>query len=181
MALTDWNYIENLAEKSLAGDQIGYREFLELLQSYVEKKVRKSIPRDAQDDVIQEILLGIHKSLKTLDLSRSCKSWVNAIAHYKVADYLRSLYSEELISDKRDDIADLSSSDSVENKQYINHLTSILNPNEKQIILKLKYEGHSVADVAKELGQTEANIKVISFRAIKKMREFINDEEFHER
>ncbi len=180
MSKTNWNYIDSLAKKAISGDQGSYREFLEFVLDYVQIKINMMIPASSRDDVLQEVLLGVHKSLKTLDTERSCKSWINAIAHYKVSDFLRTVYKENR---SEEDVYDLSlfQVDKAELKQYITHITSILNDNEREILLKLKYEGYSVSEVAKELDLSESNVKVISFRAIKQIREFVTDEEFNER
>jgi RNA polymerase sigma-70 factor (ECF subfamily) len=179
MSKTNWNHIDLLAKKTISGDQNSYREFLECIRDYVQIKINRTIPASSRDDVLQEVLLAIHKSLKTLDLSKSCKSWVNAIAHYKVSDFLRTLYKE---INFENELGDLISSDIdlTEIKQYITHVTSILNDNERLILFKLKYEGYTVSEVAKEVALSESNIKVISFRAIKKVRKFLVQKEFNE-
>lgn len=180
MSKTNWNYIDKLAKKSILGDQESYRKFLESVQAYVQIKINLMIPASSRDDVLQEVLMAIHKSLKTLDTERTCKAWVNAIAHYKVSDFLRGLYHNNSAELEVDELTS-SDIDKSELKQYINHVTSILSKNESQILLKLKYEGYSVAEVANDVGLSESNIKVILFRAIRKIREFIIDEEFNER
>lgn len=180
MSKTNWNHIDFLAKKVLSGEKEYYREFLELIQDYVKIKINKMIPATGREDVTQEILLAVHKSLKTLDTKRSCKAWINAISHYKVSDYLRTLYKESntILENEQTSITDLSQT---EVRQYLSHLTSVLSKGEIEILLKLKYEGFSISEVAKEVNLSESNIKVISFRAIKKMRELITDEEFNER
>lgn len=180
MGKTNWNHIDALVKKVISGDQDSYREFLECIRDYVQIKINLTIPASSRDDVLQEVLLAIHKSLKTLDLSKSCKSWVNAIAHYKVSDFLRGLYKDNYIDKEVDELITFEP-DLVELKQYITHITSILKDSERQILLKLKYEGYSVSEVAIEEGLSESNVKVISFRAIKKIREYIIDKEFNER
>ena len=180
MNRTNWNHIDILARKAIGGDQVSYREFLECIRDYVQIKINLTVPASSRDDVLQEVLLAIHKSLKTLDLSKSCKPWVNAIAHYKVSDFLRELYKENISEQEVDKLTTLDL-DLMELKQYVTHITSVLNENEKQILLKLKYEGYSISEVAKAVDLNESNIKVISYRAIKKIRKFLLDEEFNER
>ncbi len=180
MSATNWNHIDKLAKKAITGDQKCYREFLELVRDYVQTKVFLTVSSSSRDDVIQEILLGIHKSLRTLDTSKSCRSWVNAIAHYKVSDYLRQIYKDNTseLEDEKHESIDF---DSTEFRQLLDHISTVLSDKEMNIFMKLKYEGYSIAEVSKEVGLSESNIKVISFRAIKKIREFIMQEEFYEK
>lgn len=178
MSLTDWNYIDSLARKSLLGDKKAYKEFLISISSYINLKVKKTLPQGLREDASQEILMAIHKSMKTLDNAKSCKAWVNAIAHYKVCDVLRRIYKEkdhiEFVDHQDREI------DNVLIKQYIEKIKNSLKENESTILFKLKYEGHSISEVASEMGMSENNVKVISFRAIRKARELIIKEEFYE-
>jgi RNA polymerase sigma-70 factor (ECF subfamily) len=181
MTETNWNYIDNLAKEAINGDQSSYKDFLSLISDYVRKKIWRAIPKNNQEDVVQEVLLAIHKSLKTLDTSKPCKPWINAICHYKVNDCLRFIYKNANISDD-DQIENhhVEEFDQTEFKQFVEHASKPLSNNEAKILMMLKYEGHSVSEVSKNLGKSESNIKVISFRAIKKIREFLSKEEFYE-
>ena len=178
---TDWNYINQLAIKSLNGDKYSYRTFLNLLSTYLKSKIIRTIPDNYIDDVLQETLLAIHKSLKTLDTNRSCRPWINAIAHYKVNDCLRGIYKDSNNNYEKIDQLFNEEIDSTEIKQYLEYITTPLNSSEKRILILLKYEGHSVIEVSNLTGNTVSNTKVISFRAMKKIRDFVSEKEFHER
>ena len=175
----DWNNINNLAVASLSGDRDSYRHFLAKIKSYISMIIMQKVPETSRDDVIQEVLLAIHKSLKTLDPKKCCRPWVNAITHYKISDYLRKHYADMGNNHEIEDLRSIDF-DRTEFNQYIEHITSILDERERALLIRLKYEGDSIANVAKEYKLSESNVKKITSRTIKKLREFIKSEEFHE-
>ena len=48
------------------------------------------------DDLMQEILISIHKARHTYDGNRPYKPWVYAIAKFRLQDHLRAHYSDQL-------------------------------------------------------------------------------------
>lgn len=174
-----WEEIQELASKSLNGDQAAYELFLTEISNYLKLKIRYSIPQDSREDVLQEILMAIHASLKTLEVSRPVKPWVNAIAHYKVSDFLRSHYKKSNQVSFEEEMTLIESISTVENKLMLEKILIPLTEFERKVILLLKYNGESIEDVSKSLGKSESNIKIICFRALKKMREILAKEEFY--
>lgn len=176
----NWNQMDEWARKSLSGDKQSYRHFLESLGPYLKARIRKTIPDHYREDAFQEILLAIHKSLKSLDPSKPVRPWVNAIAHHKVLDFLRSIYKDSQLEYEAEENLSDEHWDKVELQNSIEQLISPLSDTEKNVLMLLKYKEHSVKEVSKMLGLTESNVKVISFRAIRKLRENILQREFHE-
>jgi RNA polymerase sigma-70 factor, ECF subfamily len=175
-----WQEIQQLAAQSQDGDQVSYEDFLNRIYAYLKRKIRYSIPLNAQDDVIQETLLAIHSSFKTLDRKKSPKSWINAIAHYKICDFLRNHYSKFSHEREIQDELIFEDIDKVEEKELIENLLSRLNETERLVILSLKYQGQTLSELSKNIGKTEANLKVICFRALAKMRQLLLEEELYE-
>lgn len=176
----DWDQLAALAQNSLDGDKASYRLFLKALSPYLESRIRKSIPEHYREDALQEVLLAIHKSLKTLDPNKDIKPWINAIAHYKVCDFLRQVYQDSKNDVKNQDELPQDNWNKIELKNLIDNILSPLSKTEKSVLLLLKYEGYSVNEVATKLSLSSSNVKVISFRAIRKIREFISKKEFYE-
>jgi RNA polymerase sigma factor (sigma-70 family) len=180
MKKIDWYKINALGAIAMQGNADSYEEFLYELSLYLRIKVRLSIPCDHIDDVVQEILIAVHKSFHTFNPKKNAKPWVNAIAHYKVCDFLRSYYKKEMQQEPTTDDLVASETYNVNEKLLIEKLISTLGQNERNVFWMLKYDGKSVEEVANYLGKSKANIKVICFRAIRKMRELLSKEEFDE-
>ena len=81
---------------------------------------------------------------------------------------------EDAISD---DLFAIPSSDA-QSRLLLEKLISSLKKTERIVFLMLKFDGKSIAEVSESLGKSQANIKVICYRAIKNMRELLSKEEF---
>lgn len=89
---TDFELLGTLATRAQAGDTPACETLLEHLYSYVKRILASRLGSFADlDDLTQECLLGMHKSLPSYHPSRSIKPWVQAIIRYKVADHFRTL------------------------------------------------------------------------------------------
>lgn len=89
---TDFELLSSLASKAQGGDAAAYESLLEQLYGYVRRVLAARFGKFADlDDLTQECLLGMHKSLSTYHPSRNIKPWVHAIIRYKVADHFRAL------------------------------------------------------------------------------------------
>lgn len=167
--------LENLMAKAQKGDKAAYRqvfqEILPRLRSFVGNKLNRA--EDAED-VVQEILISIHKASHTYDPARSFNPWMYAIASYRVSDFLRSHYRK---GDERGavDFDDLSHSlpneknvtNSYETNEYLEKALEKLPKKQSKILRMMKIKGYSVAETAKTMDMSESAVKVSSHRAMK--------------
>ena len=88
---------EALMRQSLDGDQRAYAELLRetarLLRPFLSRRLSFG---SEVDDVLQEILISIHKARHTYDGQRPYKPWVYAIAKFRLQDHLRAHYADQL-------------------------------------------------------------------------------------
>ena len=157
------------------GDRQAYaRLFLEItpiLRSFVGKKLSR--PQDAED-VVQEILISIHKASHTYDTDRPFKTWMFTIARYRLSDHLRSVYSKK---DKGtdvnidDEVHQLSDDENVtriyEDREYLSKIMQSLPEKQQKIVTMMKIEGYSAQETALAMGMTESAVKVSAHRAYK--------------
>jgi RNA polymerase sigma-70 factor, ECF subfamily len=88
----DFAELSALAARAQEGDAAVYASLLERLYPLVTAVIRARLGAVVDvDDVTQECLLAVHKSLATYHPSRSLKPWLLAIVRYKVADHFRAL------------------------------------------------------------------------------------------
>ena len=166
--------LESLMRAALAGDAQAYAQALaataRLLRPYLAKRLGQ---RSDVEDVLQEILVSIHKSRHTYDGIRPYKPWAYAIAKFRLHDYLRAHYADRLRHavelDKAEFVADhVTESDfSYESiKEEIEKL-----PGKQPMILHLlHHEGHTSKEVAAKMGMTESAVKVAAHRAYKVLK-----------
>lgn len=168
--------LEALMRQSLAGNQRAYAALLQeisrLLRPFLAKRLSFT---DEVDDLLQEILISVHKARHTYDGNRPCKPWVYAIARFRLQDHLRAHYSDQLRH--ADDLSgweDFLHQDVTESAiSYESISRELQNLPEKQAtILRLMHqEGYTAREVAAKIGMKESAVKVAAHRAYKVLRE----------
>lgn len=167
---------ENLMQQSLAGDQRAYAILLQKTASLLRPFLAKRLSFTSEvDDLMQEILISIHKARHTFDGNRPYKPWAYAIAKFRLQDYLRTHYSDQLRQAL--DLDDLEESlhepvtESVISYESIRGEVQKL-PEKQATILRLMHQdGYTAKEVAEKLGMNESAVKVAAHRAYKLLRE----------
>jgi len=84
-------------KQAIAGDGRAYaallRETTRLLRPYLSKRLNQQAD---VEDVLQEILISIHKARHTYDGERAYAPWMYAIANFRLKDRLRKHYADPL-------------------------------------------------------------------------------------
>lgn len=179
MAKVNWDEIQLLAAKAQEGNKVAYGSMLSLLLKMLNPRFRRALPDSHVEDALQETLIAIHKSLHTLDTKKPMGPWVNAIARYKVQDQLRKIYKHSVDGELIEEELSIESSGDIDTELYLNKLIQKLPDRDQKILQLLKVEGRSILEVASEMKMSPSNVKVVSFRALGKLRNQITEEEFH--
>lgn len=165
----------SLMRQSLAGDQIAYAALLQetsrLLRPFLSKRLNQS---GEVDDVLQEILISIHKARHTYDGNRPYLPWMYAIARFRLQDHLRSHYADQL--HHAVDLSDLEENLHENVTEYSFSYESIsgevqkLPPKQATILQMMHQEGFTAKQVAEKIGMKESAVKVAAHRAYKVLR-----------
>lgn len=165
-----------LMRASQNGDKQAYAELLRetarLLRPYLAKRL--SFESEVED-VLQEILISIHKARHTYDGQRPYKPWAYAIAKFRLQDYLRAHYADQLR--QAVDISELENilpADVTETAISYESISGEVQklPEKQGFILQLMHqEGYTAREVAEKLGMTESAVKVAAHRAYKVLKE----------
>ncbi len=180
-----------LAQK---GDSESYCKLLTelnvMLKNYTMRAVRhfnRNIDLSSAWDIVQEILLAIHAKRHTYDSTQRFLPWVFGIARHKVIDWKRKHSSEKRTLDYEYDIEDIISPDDLLLSMFsptgapsdgLRALLEKLSPNQRNVIELTKIQGLSVSETAEKTGLSEANVKVLTHRALLTLRKMT--EEHHE-
>lgn len=173
--LLNMEHLEQLIHAAQRGDADSYRVLLEesarMARAYVARRISK--PEDVED-VVQEILIAIHKARHTYQSSRPYKPWLYALAGYKLNDYLRNHYRKAAREELTDTLPDTAADENVtfadRTHEQLEEALSGLNERQKTILYKTKVEGHTHKEVADTLGMSETAVKVAAHRALKKLQ-----------
>lgn len=152
-----------------------YKKYFDYVYYFIFRRVAE--PADAAD-VAHDTFLAAWKAWSTYDEERKPKNWLIGIAVHKINDYLRRKYrfADTFIHAEVDNLSanETSSEISLKQKKYKNLLQELideLKPREKNFINLRFKKNMTIAEVAKELGITSNNAKVIQHRLIKKLRQ----------
>ncbi len=156
---------------ALAGDGAAYRMLLAALGSHLRAYYGRRVgPADAED-LVQETLIAMHTRRATYDTSQPFTAWVYGIARYKLIDEYRR--SKRRAAVPLDDAPELFARDEAEAagaKRDVNKLLATLPKARADLVRKAKLEGFSTQEVAAQTGMSESAVKVGVHRALKTLR-----------
>jgi len=127
------------------------------------------------DDLLQEILISIHKARHTYDGNRPYMPWVYAIANFRLLDNLREHYSDQLreaidLSVLEERLPEHVTETGISYESISGEVQKL--PEKQAAILRLMHqEGMTAKEVAERMGMNESAVKVAAHRAYKILRE----------
>ena len=156
----------------LAGDAAEYEAFLKELSAHLRAFLRKRLTRlpDEVEDLVQESLIAIHNQRHTYDAGQPLSAWVQAIAKYKLIDFLRRHATHDQLNEPLNDELDVFSSadtEATEARRDLNVLLDALPDKQRLPIQHTKLEGLSVRECARLTGFSESAVKVGVHRGLK--------------
>ncbi|WCL47583.1 sigma-70 family RNA polymerase sigma factor [Leptospira sp. GIMC2001] len=164
-----------------SGNEDSYKKLLSELANELEAILNKKIySSDDREDLLQEILLSIHKARHSYDTSRKFRPWFNAIVHHKIIDYIRFYTKSQIIDYVADELEYLPKPeefDHSEQLQAIRDAIRILPSKQKIVIELLKIQGKSIKETAIITGMSISAVKVTSHRGIINLKKALNRNE----
>jgi len=169
------------------GDAPAYEELLRLLARETRGFVGRRVGwADWAEDVVQEVLLTVHRARNTYDPARPFAPWFYAIASSRLIDALRArrrLVLREVIDDEvlaRQEAPSPSAAAS-DLRDTLAHAVAGLPRIQREVVSLLKYEDLSVREVARRLGMSEAAVKTTAHRGYKVLRRTVGELGEHRR
>lgn len=161
--------------EALAGDALAYNAALTqaaaLLRPYLLKRLSHA---SDIEDIIQDILLSVHKARHTYDGARPFAPWLFAIAQYRLLDYLRKHYKDRLHGAAELTGAEQISSHTVTEPaltyESIRDEIGRLPGKQAKIIEMMHRDGYTAKEVAASMDMRESAVKVAAHRAYKRLR-----------
>jgi RNA polymerase sigma-70 factor (ECF subfamily) len=168
-----YHELSQLLCSGLGGNQADYGKFLSATAPILKRMVIKRLASAEVEDVVQEILISIHKARHTYDGQRPIMPWIAAIASFRITDHLRKHYSQMRhqtvdIADYENILSDVTEDNSA--NESIDELLQDAPEKDKKILTLMHVEGFTAKEVGLKLGMNESAVKVAAHRAIKKIR-----------
>lgn len=162
------------------GDRVAYERLLRDCTPLIRRVVRhQGIQSDRVDDVVQDVLLTVHRARQTYDPTRSFSAWLCAMAQRRAIDALRRRGRQ----DRREVFAPLDfenhadpryeQSQALESglrSQSIQDAVGLLPEGQREAIEVLALKQLSLDEAAILTGKTKGALKVNMHRALKSLR-----------
>ena len=170
--------LEALMKLSLSGDQRAYAVLLQetarLLRPFLARRLNSG---SEVDDLLQEILISIHKARHTYDGERPYKPWAYAIAKFRLQDHLRAHYADQLhhaveLSEVENDLQENVTKSDISYESISGEIEK-LPPRQAAILQMMHQEGYTAKEVAEKTGMKESAVKVAAHRAYKILRKVL--------
>lgn len=159
------------------GDRLAYDALLHGLRAVVSTYVRRRVGTAAwTDDVVQDVLLSIHRARHTWNRDRPFAPWFYAVMQSRLVDAIRRqrrtarweepMNAPPVASSQSPEDAAIAKADLA---QALQELTAA----QRLVIERLKIDEMSVRQVAGQTGLSESNVKVIAHRGYAALRRIL--------
>lgn len=170
-----------LFQGAVDGDRKTYAALLTEISVLARRYVRRKLGDQADgDDIVQEILISVHKALPTYDPARACMPWLGAIMHFRLNDALRTRYHALQVGKVMlEDVQDFLAAPVTETPlahEYVTKAVATLSTGQQAVLHAMYQEDLTVAETSEKLGLSVSAVKVTAHRAYKKLRERLEDE-----
>ena len=170
--------MEALMKLSLRGDGRAYAVLLQETARFLRPFLAKRLNAGGEvDDLLQEVLISIHKARHTYDGERPYKPWAYAIAKFRLHDHLRAHYADQLRqavewSEVENDLP-MPVTKSGLSYESISGEIEKLPPRQAAILRMMHEDGYTSREVAHKTGMKESAVKVAAHRAYKVLRKIL--------
>lgn len=163
-----------------AGDAASYEWLLRDISRALRPTIRHgvqqaSLPPAEVEDILQEVLIGLHTMRRRWDDTRPFLPWLHAILRYKLTDAVRRRGRErrtrvDLSAEAWDAIVDEATpQDSAMTGDTLIHALDALPAGQRHVVEAVVIDGASVRDTAAVLHISEGAIRMTMHRAFKKL------------
>lgn len=177
--------LNELMRRTQEGDKACYEKLIRGMYQLLSTFVRNSFFRlgmadtGGHEDIVHEILLGIHEKRGTYDPTQPFLPWMYAIARYKIIDNFRRhrkvRNSSVSLEDELDSLVAVESAEIGAGEDLL-VLMSSLPEKQRQVLKLIKLDGLSVREAAAKTGYSASDIKVTVHRALQSLQNRVKKE-----
>jgi len=163
-----------------AGNRAAYDQLVRTSIPFIKMVARKQgVPTDAVDDVVQETLLTLHRTLTEYDPNRPFSAWLRTIARRRAIDILRGqgrtnlreVYEPVEFENHADSGATPDENlEQADRRNFLRTVAASLPPRQREAVEQLALAGKSILEAAAATGQTQGALAVNLHRALNALR-----------
>lgn len=170
---------QDWAGKAQQGDKDAYSLLLRDIVPYIRNFIRPRVANeDWIDDITQDVLISVHKSLHTYSPDRAFKPWLSAIISFRKTDFLRRHYNaRDHKQASTDDPAFLrehvTEPGAAGEWKDIEKALAQLPEKQRQVFTLMRIEGYSAQEVADKMDMSVSAVKVSVHRTTNKLKDIL--------
>lgn len=134
--------------------------------------------RAEAEDIVQEVFLSIHLQRSRYDLERgSVKTWILHSVHFKALTRRRQLKGELFDSIETERLTDQSFGSKLQSNEidsvrifWVDRGLTLLNERQRQVIELVHFEGYTLLESSKVIGESMPNTRNLYYRGMKLLR-----------
>jgi RNA polymerase sigma factor (sigma-70 family) len=166
----------DLGARLAAGDEGAIDDVYSALGPMVLGYLRRFVPRDEAEDVLQRVFYEVWRNRDRYDPTRSLEAWVLGIARKRAIDQLRRRHANVVPIDELRDIAGDDGRELAERYARANEVRGALerlSPEQREV-LTLAYFGElSQSEIADRLGVPLGTVKARAFRGLRRLADLL--------
>jgi RNA polymerase sigma-70 factor (ECF subfamily) len=147
---------DDLLASIAAGDDSAFRTLFGRHAPWVAARLRRVLPADAVEDVVQETFIAVWRSAHTFTARGQVGAWIWGIARRQAALWVRKHRPHELAWLQG---AALDPETAAMNATDLQYAWASLGPQERELARLVLIEGHSMAEVAERLEIPPGTVK----------------------
>jgi RNA polymerase sigma-70 factor (ECF subfamily) len=161
------------------GDAAAYEQLLGDIAAALRIVIRSRLSRSGAathdaEDIVQEVLIGLHMMRRRWDQNRPFMPWLHAIVRYKLVDAARQRRGEarfrgELSFEEWCNVAEQPSAGIDGHRLDVNSALSGLPSGQRDVVRSLAIDGASVRETAQKLETTEGTVRMTFHRALQRL------------
>jgi RNA polymerase sigma-70 factor (ECF subfamily) len=158
------------------GDHVAYEQLLKEIAIMLRRLIRSRLAKfglsiEETEDVVQEILIGLHGKRHTWDDTRLFMPWLYTITRYKFIDTARRLRREamhrvNITMEEMAEIFEAPAEDMDRTMLDIDRHLADLPQGQQDVVRALALDGATVRATAEQLHTSEGSVRVLFHRAL---------------
>ena len=161
-----------LGTRLAGGDSRAVEDVYAALGPRVLSYLRRRVPYDEAEDVLQRVFFEVWRSRDRFDPGRSLEAWVFAIARRRAIDHLRRPHHVTVPIELVRDLAGADGRETADSLVWAREVHRCLDrlPAEQRQVLQLAYfGGRTQVEIADQLGLPLGTVKARMFRGLRRM------------
>ena len=166
------------------GDAAGYEGLLADIARTLRALIRGRLSRlgmnaHETEDILQDVLIGLHTVRHSWDANRPFLPWLHAIVRYKLSDAVRrrrreARYRYDLTLEEWSYVPAATHEDPDLGLVDLNRHLGELSAGQREVVRSLALEGASVRETAQKLKTSEGAVRVTLHRALQRLASIAN-------